>query len=244
MKDFWVLDRALVDSGASTQLSSLDTVLGLSGERVTASPISELIYLKIDGVGYYVKRYFQRGKALRRWLGRSRVRAEWENLLFFKRSGLTIPPLVAYGASGQKGAIVTREVPGAVDLQTLAQQQPELLRNRYWLDCVVGQVACAARRLHEQGFAHNDFKWRNILVTTGEEPEVFFIDCPTGEHWWGPLLAYRKIKDLACLDKVAKHELSRTQRLRFYLSYVGSPSLSDRDKKQIRRTLAFFEGRE
>ncbi|MOA66587.1 hypothetical protein D3C78_1934040 [compost metagenome] len=52
------------------------------------------------------------------------------------------------------------------------------------------------------------------------------------------------IKDLACLDKVAKYHLSRTQRLRFYLQYRDRPRLRSSDKRRVRQILKFFEGRE
>jgi hypothetical protein len=58
------------------------------------------------------------------------------------------------------------------------------------------------------------------------------------------VLRYRIIKDLACLDKVAKYKLSNTQRLRFYLQYSGHARLNQADKKQIRKIVKFFEGRE
>ena len=61
---------------------------------------------------------------------------------------------------------------------------------------------------------------------------------------WGPVLRYRIIKDLACLDKVAKQQLSRTQRLRFYLQYRGRQRLSAADKRRLRKIIGFFEGRE
>ena len=70
------------------------------------------------------------------------------------------------------------------------------------------------------------------------------IDCPAGGFWWGPFLQYRIIKDLACLDKVGKYQLSRTQRLRFYCQYTGRRRLAAEDKKRIGKILRFFEGRE
>ena len=70
------------------------------------------------------------------------------------------------------------------------------------------------------------------------------IDCPNGAFWRGPLLRYRIVKDLACLDKIGKYRLSRTQRLRFYLDYAGHDRLSAADKRRIRKVLKFFEGRE
>ena len=106
------------------------------------------------------------------------------------------------------------------------------------------QVAQATRALHDIGFAHNDLKWRNLLVGPGERPTVYWIDCPSGCFWWGAFLQYRIIKDLACLDKVGKYQLARTQRLRFYLDYAGKVRLDAGDKARIRRILRFFEGRE
>ena len=53
-----------------------------------------------------------------------------------------------------------------------------------------------------------------------------------------------KIKDLACLDKIAKKQLSEIERLRFYLEYKAKTQLSVKDKKEIYRVLRFFEGRE
>lgn len=104
------------------------------------------------------------------------------------------------------------------------------------------QLASYTRTLHGHRFTHNDLKWRNLLVN--DNAELFFIDCPTGSFWWGPLLRYRIIKDLACLDKVAKRVLSRTQRLRFYLQYRGRSRLSNGDKRRVLQILKFFEGRE
>jgi tRNA A-37 threonylcarbamoyl transferase component Bud32 len=240
----WFVDRTILSETAAERFSSLNSVFAITGRRVTRCPISELILTEIDGKSYYVKRYSQRGKIMRRWLGRSRVRAEWENLLLFRRVGLRVPPIAAYGEDGARGALITEEVPGAVDLQSLVRQRPELLLDRGWLDQVIIQVAEVAKRLHAISFAHNDLKWRNILVTGGPNPEVYLIDCPMGQTWWGPLLAYRKVKDIACLDKVAKYCLSRTLRLRFYLYYVGRDRLTAADKKFIRKVLVFFAGRE
>jgi Ser/Thr protein kinase RdoA (MazF antagonist) len=98
--------------------------------------------------------------------------------------------------------------------------------------------------MHDQGFAHNDLKWRNILVDEKPYPNVFMIDCPSGAFWWGPLLEYRMIKDLACLDKLGKQVLSRTQRLRFYHDYAGRRALTALDKKRIKAVAHFFRGRE
>ena len=58
------------------------------------------------------------------------------------------------------------------------------------------------------------------------------------------MLRYRVIKDLACLDKIAKHHLSRSQRLAFFKLYLGKQRLDRMDRKQLRAILNFFKGRE
>jgi tRNA A-37 threonylcarbamoyl transferase component Bud32 len=98
--------------------------------------------------------------------------------------------------------------------------------------------------MHGDGFVHNDLKWRNILVDVKGNPAVYLIDCPLGRRMRAPFLVRGKIKDLACLDKIAKKQLSEMERLRFYLEYKGKAQLSLKDKKEIYRVLRFFEGRE
>ena len=109
---------------------------------------------------------------------------------------------------------------------------------------VGGTLAALFVSRNDAGFVHNDLKWRNLLVTNGDAPVVHLIDCPSGGFWWGPFLRYRIVKDLACLDKVAKYHLTRTQRLRFYLDYAGRDRLTGGDKRRVRRIVRFFEGRE
>lgn len=227
--------------------ADLDAVFALQGEKITQDPLSDVVRVEIDGIRYYVKRYHGAGKGLRRFIGRPRVKAEWQNLKYFAKWGIATAPIVAYGLERklwafERGALITRELVGTDDLAQLAQRDDPRLSDRHWVDRISQQLAAATRALHDRSFAHNDLKWRNLLVDT--EGRLFLIDCPTGSFWWGHLLRYRIIKDLACLDKVAKYKLSRTQRLRFYLQYRGRPTLTPEDKPRIRRIVKFFEGRE
>ncbi|WP_186411217.1 lipopolysaccharide kinase InaA family protein, partial [Candidatus Propionivibrio aalborgensis] len=206
------------------------------GEQVAKSPVSRVLRVTADGKRYYVKRYLGNGKnAVRRWFGLrglvapQRVVKEWKNLLLFRKWGIPTATLVGYGLE---------------HLERLATASDPCLRDRRWMAQVLRQVANITRTLHAAGFAHNDLKWRNLLVDGGGSPTVYLIDCPSGGMWWGVFLKYRIIKDLACLDKVAKYQLSRSQRLRFYLDYTGQRRLGVEDKQRIRKILAFFEGRE
>jgi len=241
----WKLDPSHV--GLSAHFGSLDAVFALEGERLTRDPLSEVIRVEVDGVRYYVKRYWGAGKGVRRYLGRPRVKAEWQNLKHFARWGIPTATLVGWGLERSngaflRGALITRELPNTRDLAWLANNHDARLRDRRWVDGISRQLARATRILHDHSFAHNDLKWRNLLVD--ERGELFFIDCPGGTFWRGALLRRRIVKDLACLDKVAKYTLSRTQRLRFYLQYAGATRLGAGDKQRIRQVLGYFEGRE
>ena len=226
---------------------SLEKVFALQGERITHDPLSEVIRVSRHGVDYFVKRYRNAGKGLRRYAARPRIKAEWQNLKRFAKWGIPTAQVIAQGLERKggafvRGAMITREVADSRDLADLANQRSPLLQDRAWVKQVSAQVAHATRVMHSHGFTHNDLKWRNLLVD--EHAKVYLIDCPAGTFWWGPMLRYRIIKDLACLDKVAKHHLSNTQRLRFYLQYCQRRRLNAYDKKQISKILRFFQGRE
>jgi len=241
----WNLDPAYAQLAGD--FGDLQRVFALEGKRLTRDPLSEVVLIERDGVRYYVKRYWGAGKGLRRYIGRPRVKAEWQNLKHFAKWGIPTAPIVGYGLERKagafvRGALITRELEHTRDLAVMAKQGDERLRDAGWVDGISRQLARATRALHDHHFAHNDLKWRNLLVN--ENAELFLIDCPTGSFWWGPLLRYRIVKDLACLDKVASKVLSRSQRLRFFLQYRGRERLSAGDKRRVRQIVKFFEGRE
>ena len=226
---------------------SLEKVFALQGERITHDSLSELIRVTRDGVDYYVKRYRNNGTGLRKYAAKPRIKAEWQNLKRFAKWGIPTAQVIAQGLERRagafvRGAMITREIPDTRDLADLANSKSPLLQDRAWVQQVSVQVAHATRVMHDHSFTHNDLKWGNLLVN--QQAQVYLIDCPAGTFWWGPMLRYRIIKDLACLDKVAQYQLSQTQRLRFYLQYCQRARLNAQDKKQIAKIVRFFEGRE
>jgi len=236
----WTVEPALAEA-----FKNLDAVFALSGERVSADSQSEVLRIHSQGRIFYLKRYWCSG--LRRWLSKPKVQSEWENLQHFTRWGIPVAPLLAFGLERRcggfvRGALMTGELKGCEDLAKLAKNHDPRLKNPEFVKRISEQLALATRTLHAHRFAHNDLKWRNVLVDS--EGHLFFIDCPSGRFWRWPLLNYRIIKDLACLDKVAKYHLTQSQRLRFYLQYSGRTRLNAKDKKRIRRICRFFQGRE
>jgi len=234
---------------AQEGFKTLESVFELTGKKITNDPISDLIYLTIGKTGYYVKRYTAGGKGVRRWLGRPRLRGEWENLQLFEQWNLPSARLTAFGMEKfgpffKRGSAITHELPETNDLAQLVKNKDSRIKDPQWIASVSKQLAHAARVMHSHRFAHGDFKWRNILVTTNGDPQTYLIDCPDGKFWIPPFLQYRKNKDIACLDKYGKQVLSRTQRLRFYLDYLEQDRLTEKDRRNLRHILRFFAGRE
>ncbi len=240
----WTVEPEFIGTPAGEAFSSLDKCFAVDGEQITQDPISQVVVTTVAGKRYYVKRYNARGKGFSKWLGPRKARGEWRNLLLFRKMGLAVPPIVAYGKRGQRGVLVTEEVANTVDLSDLADQNAPQLKDPNWIKPVIEQVAEGTRKMHQHRFAHNDLKWRNLLVTMNGDPKVYFIDCPSGRTWCWPFLEYRIIKDIACLDKVAKYHLSESERKYFYQVYSGRQTLNQKDKKRIEKILKFFEGRE
>lgn len=252
----WQFNPDFRGGAAERLFGTLPSTFSANGEPIASDPLSHVVRVEADGIRYYVKRYIGNGKnATRRWFGLrgliapQRVVKEWENLLLFQQWGIPTATLVAWGLERDKGyfvrgALVTEEIAHTSDLGSMANDNDPRLADRHWMALVLRQLARHTRRMHSEGFAHNDLKWRNVLVDASATPTVYLIDCPSGGFWRGPLLRYRIIKDLACLDKIGKYRLSRAQRLRFYLDYTGHETLSVADKRRLRKILKFFEGRE
>ena len=252
----WWINPQYASSEAGERFGDIDHVFALDGETMAQDSLSRVLRVGVGGKRYYVKRYTGNGKnlrrrwfGLRRWLGPPRVRAEWRNLLAFRAWGIPTATLVAYGLERRfggflRGALVTEEIPDTMDLAYLAQSNDPRLADRAWLTQVSRQIARLTRTLHDAGFAHNDLKWRNLLVDGGPSPTVYLIDCPSGNYYRGTILEYRIVKDLACLDKLASKTLSRSQRLRFYLAYTRNSRLDNGDRQRIARIVGFFDGRD
>ncbi len=249
----WSLNPEYATGEVGALFGDIERVFALTGELITHDSLCRVLRVTVGNKRYYVKRYSGTGKnrrrrwfGLRRWLGPPRVRAEWQNLLAFRAWGVPTATLVAYGLERRsgaftRGALVTEEIPDTMDLAQINYLNDPRLADRYWVARVSRQVADIARTLHAARFAHNDLKWRNLLVDG--EATVYLIDCPSGGHYRGAVLDYRIIKDLACLDLWARQRLSRSQRLRFYLDYTQQPRLTDQDRQRIRKIVRFFHGR-
>ena len=206
-----------------------------NGSLISSSSISQVWKIGVGADNYYCKFYFRARKSIMAPFLKSR--REWENLQLFKTLEIPVPPTIAFIEERSLfgyhcGCLITREIKNCTDLSTLFKKGYPLLKDRHWLSQVINKIATYLKRVHGINFYHGDLKCRNILVSLEAQPEVYFIDSPQGKIKKG-----RQVDDLLTLDKRAMRELSRTQRLRFYLSYLNKKMLSTRDKKDIRRLL-------
>lgn len=248
MSSVWVNCATAQPPAVAQALVSLDSCFALKGVGLTQDPKSYVTRHTLDGQVIYRKCYVKSGKYLRKYLGRSRVRAEWENLQLFQRLGINTPQLLAYGERRrgllfERGALVTAAVIGAVDLESLARDRHSLLYQRAGFLQIARQVAEFTRRLHDYRFAHNDLDWRNILVLP-DTASVYFFDCPAGQRWPWPFLAFRQMKDLAHLDKLARDCLPLRWRLRFFHLYLGRRKTTRSDRRLLRQIARYYDGRD
>ncbi|MCB1645150.1 MAG: heptose kinase [Pseudomonadales bacterium] len=225
------------------------TVFSLSGQVINHTPMSSLIRVEHENLGYYLKIYRTGGKGPRRYLGRSRLRAEFENARYLAGCGVSTLTVLGFGEYRNErfdryGALLTREAVGCRDMARIGRENPELFQNPDLTRWLTERLAEEVRKMHAAGFVHGDLKWRNILVRFCRGRELYIIDSPMGIRTTGSRFRRGVIKDLACLDKLGKVHLSRCQRLRFVLRYLGRPALKSADKAWITRILEFFRGRE
>lgn len=245
----WTVTNSWRGTDAGEAFSSFEKVFALSGEPVSKNKESLVFKVCVDGQSYYVKQYHST-KGLRSWFGLSRIRQEARNQLWFSRIGLPAAKVVAFGeehilSRTIRGALITESIENTKDMAWVAKNRPERFNNGVWVNQMMTQVAEITRTLHQHKFCHNDLKWRNLLITQDlDRPQLYLIDCPVGQRFWGPLLKHRIIKDLACLDKVGKRMLSRTQRLRFYKKYRQCETLTEEDRKTLQKVIEYFEGRD
>ena len=74
----------LFDSSLEAEFGTMAVALKQTGQEINANWMSRLNKVDCAGKAYFVKVYASRGRGLRAWLGRSRLRAEWENIRLFK----------------------------------------------------------------------------------------------------------------------------------------------------------------
>ena len=250
MKGTWTLTKTYPPAVLEA-FSSLGKVFSLKeGEVVSQDSICTVTKLKIDNHEFYIKRYKEAGKGLRKYIGRSRCRAEWENLQICQQLKINTPKIVAYGEESwlfnfnepRHAVLITEAVENAVDLEKMMGEHPEFFAHPAWRKKVSNILADYIGRLNKYDFIHRDFKARNILISKEfDHPKVYFFDMPAGDQVSFVKLTHGLKKDLFLLDRSIGNKVSRSEKLRFYLVYKIIPRLTKEEKKFIRGVYGFYK---
>lgn len=245
----------------ANELDSVEAVYALrTGTVVKPGTATELRCFELSEDGsrreLYLKKYWFPTFA-HRWsggyrgtfLGVSKVRREFENLARLRAWGLDAPAPVAYGEERSAGwlrrsFLISEGVHDPLSLDLFIRDHlptlpaPEQLSLRREL---ITRLADYSRRMHEQGFVHHDFFWRNILLSGASLGHFFLIDSHKGRCWKPWMESRGRAKDLATLDAPAPVFFRRSERLRFFLHYRGHSRLTPDDKHLVRLILRLAE---
>lgn len=239
-------------------LTSVEAVYRLtSGRIVIRSGTTEVRRVVLSSAGgelvVYIKKYWVThprqlwSGALRgSFFGCPKVRREYRNLELLRAAGLDAPSPVAFGEERSRGwllrsYLISAEVPEPLALHEYIRDHLPLLvaaQGRSVRQSLISRLAEYTCRLHNERFVHHDYFWRNILLSGGSLEHFYLIDAHKGRKWspWNEQSS--RAADLAALDAPAPHYFRRSERLRFFLHYLGRSRLDAAAKKLLRRTLA------
>jgi heptose I phosphotransferase len=170
---------------------------------------------------------------------------EWKNILAVQEAGIPTVSPVAMGECVKLGLDIesftlTEELYQAIPLDTVLQTElsgpfdPAKWQRKKRL---VSQLAATARKLHGSGMYHQDFYLSHFYLGRGET--LYLIDLQrVGRRSRVPTRF--RVKDLGQLNYSADFTggISRTDRMRFFLEYLGKKRLEPADKKLARKVLA------
>jgi len=151
------------------------------------------------------------------------------------------PVVVAYAEKMVLGyerasALITEGIVG----QTLEKFVPkhfsrpprraELSQRRRW----IRQLADLIRRFHHAGYCHRDLYFSHIIISFQREGKPIFYLIDLARSFKMKTLFRRRrwiVKDLAAMNYSAGTVISRTDRMRFLLRYLGTGRLGARGRK-------------
>ena len=184
---------------------------------------------------------------LKNWLAahgrKSCALLEFEAAANLKEAGINTPKTICFGEQWgtlfeKRSFFITEKIPDAEALERKlpdyfnGQETAENLKRRRKF---IAQLAVFVKKFHETNYRHRDLYFSHIFYTGNDD--FYLIDLARA---FRPILLARRyqIKDLAQIYYSAPgSHFSRTDRLRFYLSYTGRQKLTGTDKTFIRKIL-------
>lgn len=236
---------------ASVGLRSFTDFMDFAGGSHICHKRGRSVYrLEIGERAYYLKRnrfhWTEFWKSLGRfnWPPRGAL-VEWRNICAVREAGIPTVSPVAMGECVRFGLDIasftlTEELYDAVPLDVVLKREfsgPPDASMRQKKRRLTLQVAALARKLHGNGMYHQDFYLSHFYL--GREETLYLIDLQrVGRQATVPRRF--RVKDLGQLNYSADFTggVPSTERMRFFLAYLGKTRLGPEDKQLARRVLA------
>ena len=220
------------------------------GTRICHKRGRSVFRFEIEGRAFYLKRNRLHPVEVWKTLSRFRLPAlgaltEWENILALREAGIPTVHPVAMGERSRYGIetasfTLTEEIYHAEPLDTVLRREyagPLSVADRRNKWTLIRNLATLAEKFHGSGMNHQDFYLNHFFL--GPDGTLYLLDLQrVGRR--GRISRSRRIKDLAQLaySSLRVGGLSHTDRMRFFLAYLGRKSLQQQDKLLAKRVAA------
>lgn len=212
------------------------------GTRICHKRGRSVFRFEIEGRAFYLKRnrlhWVEFWKALSRFripaLGAGR---EWENIRSLREAGIPTLTPVAMGERSRYGFettsfTLTEEIYRAEPLDIVIRREycgslAVAKRREKWQ--LIRNLARVARVFHGSGMNHQDFYLNHFFL--GDDGKLYLLDLQrVGRS--SKISSHYRIKDLAQLvySSQCVGGVSHTDRMRFFLAYLGQKTLQKKDK--------------
>lgn len=218
--------------------------MAVEGHLVCRKRGRSTVRLEAGARAFYLKRnlfnWVEFGKGLLRLrLPPRGALQEWRNIERMAETGIASLIPVAFGEALFWGLEIrsftmTEELYQCLPLDAVLRRLAESAQPGAWQRKrqLVAKAAQLARRLHGAGLFHQDFYLSHIYVDP--EDRLFLIDLQRVlKHPWRR--RHFQVKDLGQLNYSALRAggITRTDRMRFFLHYLGRGSLAAQDKPLV-----------
>lgn len=161
---------------------------------------------------------------------------EYSNIILFAKLGIPTLDVIYFSSKKVNGKhqciLVTRELEGYQSLETLSLPFIEKQERR----SILHSIAETMRNMHAHGYQHGNLYPKHVFVKvhTSKAAETCFIDLEKTRKRW-----FKKAASLKDIGIFHRHlnDVSRTDRLRFFLAYRHEKMLSVASKKMIKTIL-------
>jgi lipopolysaccharide core heptose(I) kinase len=217
------------------------------GTRICHKRGRSVFRFELEGRAFYLKRNRLHPVEFWKALSRFRIPAlgafiEWKNILALRDAGIPTVTPVAMGECSRYGIetesfTLTEEIYDAEPLDVVVRRDysgPLSVGDRRKKWQLIRTLAGLAAKFHGSGMNHQDFYLNHFFL--GYDGTLFLLDLQrVGRR--SRISCHYRIKDLAQLaySSLCVGGLSRTDRMRFFLEYLGQSSLHKQDKELAHR---------